>query len=337
MKSILENNNPKLAVIGGGSWATAIVKLLTKNGKRVGWYMRNVNAIEHIREHGHHPNYLPAVELNNSMMDISNDINKVVEDADILIFAIPSAYFMDEVAKITVSYQNKLIISAVKGFVSDDNLTIAEYFHNIHSIPYDKIGVISGPCHAEEVSRERLSYLTISSKHQDVAEYLCNLFKNYYVNTIPGTDIYGVEYAAALKNIYAIAAGICNGLNYGDNFMAVLISNAFNEMKNFINITHPDKVRVTSQSAYLGDLLVTCYSQFSRNRTFGVMLGKAYPVRSAQLEMKQVVEGYYASKAIHDINKKYKMEMPIADAIYSILHEGRYAEGVMKVLRGNLK
>lgn len=337
MKSIIENEDPKFSVIGGGSWATAIVKLLTRNGRNVKWYMRNQNAIDHILKHQHHPTYLPSVELDIEKLDISSDMNYVVEGGDILIFVIPSAYFMSEIQNLKADLKDKLIISAVKGFVGEDHITIAEYFHQVHNIPFDKIGVLSGPCHAEEVSRERHSYITISSKHMEVSKYLAEFFKNYYINAVPGTDIYGVEYAAALKNIYAIAAGICVGLNYGDNFLAVLISNAFGEMKRFINATHADEKRDTTNSAYLGDLLVTCYSQFSRNRTFGVMIGKSYSVKTAQLEMKQVVEGYYAVKAIHEINQKYNVDMPIADAVYSILYDHWYTDAVINVLRSKLK
>lgn len=337
MEHILENKNPRFSVIGGGSWATAIVKLLTRNKRKVCWYMRSQSAIDHIVKYQHHPSYLPSVELDTELLDISSDMNYVAGYGEVVIFAIPSAYFLDEVAKLDVDLKGKLIVSAVKGFVGDDHITIAEYFNQVHSIPFDRIGVLSGPCHAEEVSRERLSYITVSSKHMKVSEYLCGFLQNYFIKAIPGTDIYGVEYAAALKNIYAIAAGICVGLNYGDNFLAVLISNAFGEMKRFINATHADNNRDTTNSAYLGDLLVTCYSQFSRNRTFGLMIGKSYSVKTAQLEMKQVVEGYYAVKAIHEINKKYNVSMPIADAVYAILYDHWYADAVIEELTKKLK
>lgn len=332
MTDILKNSEPRISIIGGGSWATALVNLLTSNGRELMWYLRSEAAIDHIRKYQHHPSYLTAVELDTDRIRMSSDITEVVMKGDILIFAIPSAYFISEVEKISCHFDDKLIISAVKGFVSDKHLTIAEYFHNIHKIPFDRLGVISGPCHAEEVSMERLSYITISSKHMAVSEYLCTFFKNHYIRTVPGTDIYGVEYAAALKNVYAVATGICVGLGYGDNFMAVLITNAFNEMKDFINLTHPDRSRITTHSAYLGDLLVTCYSQFSRNRTFGGMIGKGYSVTTAQIEMKQVAEGYFACREIHEINRKLKMNMPVADAVYEILYEKRFASTVMKEL-----
>lgn len=326
-------DDPVLGIIGGGSWATALVKLLTDNGRQLNWYMRDTGAIEHIEQYHHHSKYLPSVELDADSFAITNDINYVVSESDILIFAIPSAYFLKEVGRITASYEGKLLISAVKGFVGDRYLTIAEYFHHDHGVPFDRIGVISGPCHAEEVGMQRLSYITLSSKYIEVAEYLCGFFRNHYVNTIACTDIYGVEYAAALKNVYAIAAGICYGCGYGDNFMAVLIASCFREMKEFINVTNPDTRRNTSMSAYLGDLLVTCNSPFSRNRNFGRMLGKGYSVRTAILEMNQVAEGYYATKAIHEINRKFQVSMPIADTVYSVLYGNDNAVEAMRELQ----
>lgn len=329
-------DDPVFGVIGGGSWATALVKLLTDNGRQLNWYMRDTAAIEHIERYHHHSKYLTSVELDADSFTITNDINYVVSESDILVFAVPSAYFLSEMSKVNVPYEDRLLISAVKGFVGDRYLTVAEYFHIDHHIPFDRIGVISGPCHAEEVGMERLSYLTLSSKHLEVAEYLCGFFRNYYVKTIACTDIYGVEFAAALKNVYAIAAGICYGAGYGDNFMAVLIASSFREMKEFINVTNPDIRRNTSMSAYLGDLLVTCNSPFSRNRSFGSMLGKGYSVRTAMLELSQVAEGYYATKAIHEINRKFNVNMPIADAVHSVLYEGCSAVEAMRELQESL-
>lgn len=336
MKSILKVDNPVFGVIGGGSFATAIVKLLVYNGRKLNWYMRDRDAIEHIRKYHHHTKYLTAVELNAEKFDITDDIDKVVKESDILIFAIPSAYFLAQVEKITASFDGKFILSAIKGFVGEKYDTVAEYFHDSRNIPFDRIGVIAGPCHAEEISLERLSYITISSKHLDVSEYICKFFRNYFVKAIPENDIYGVEYAAALKNVYAIACGICAGLGYGDNFMAVMISGCFREMKEFINATNPNTHRNTSKSAYLGDLLVTCTSPFSRNRSFGRMLGRGLSVETAKGEMTQVAEGYYASKAIKTINSTLGVDMPIADAVYEILYNGRFARSVMKVLENSL-
>ena len=336
MTELTNKENPVFGVVGGGSWATALVKLLIDNDRPVNWYMRDTDAIEHIRRYHHHLKYLTAVELDADKFNVTDRIDEVVEISDIIIFAVPSAYFIGEIGRIKASYDGKLLLSAVKGFVGEENYTVAEYCHNVHGIPFDRIGVISGPCHAEEVSMERLSYITFSSKRIEVAEYLCRFFSNYYVKTIPGTDIYGVEYAAALKNVYAIAVGICHGLGYGDNFMAVLITNCFNEMKEFINASHPDTTRKTTHSAYLGDLLVTCNSQFSRNRTFGGMIGKGYSVAAAKIEMEQVAEGYFATRSIKEINEKYGLPMPVADTVYSILYRGCPPAAMMRRLQDSL-
>lgn len=337
MNTFFNSDNLRYAVIGSGSWATAIVKLLCETQSKIGWYIRSQENIDFIKQYGHSRSYLQSASLNRNVIEMSNDIDMVVREADVLIVAIPSAYFVKELSKVKCSLDDKFIISAVKGFVTDEHLTVAEYFNRLYNIPFDRLGVISGPCHAEEVSMGRLSYLTLSSKHQDVADELCKVFQTPYSNTVPCIDIYGVEYGAALKNIYAVGAGICSGLGYGDNFMAVYISSAFNEMVTFLNISHPDKDRVTEKSAYLGDLLVTCYSQFSRNRTFGAMLGKGYSVQTAQLELKMIAEGYYSVKALKEINKKFNVNMPIADAVYDIMYNNASSAVTIKNLLNKLQ
>ena len=321
MKTFFERPNLRYAMVGSGSWATALIKLLLNHQESIYWYLRDEKKIEKIKKTAHNPFYLQSVHLDPARLNMTTDINEVVENSDVIVFCTPSAYFIKTMSNLKVSLENKFIISAIKGFVDEKNLTVAEYFNQYHKIPFDRIGVISGPCHAEEVSMERLSYLTLTSKHAEVARALCDVFACDYIKTTPGTDIYGVEYSAALKNIYALAAGICHGLGYGDNFMAVLMTNAYHEIAEFLNATHPDKDRVLTTSAYLGDLLVTGYSQFSRNRTFGNMLGKGYSVISAQAEMNMVAEGYYASRCINEINKEFRIDMPIAEAVYMILYE----------------
>ena len=323
-------------MVGSGSWATALIKLLLNHQESIYWYLRDEQKIEKIRKTAHNQFYLQSVYLDPDRLNMTTDLNEVVENSDVIVFCTPSAYFMNTMSNLKVSLENKFIISAIKGFVDEKNLTVAEYFNQFHKIPFDRIGVISGPCHAEEVSMERLSYLTLTSKHAEVARALCDVFACDYIKTTPGTDIYGVEYSAALKNIYAIAAGICHGLGYGDNFMAVLMTNAYHEIAEFLNATHPDKDRVLTTSAYLGDLLVTGYSQFSRNRTFGNMLGKGYSVISAQAEMNMVAEGYYASRCINEINKEFRIDMPIAEAVYMILYERKYPAYVIKQLTDKL-
>ncbi len=330
MDGILAKRNLKFAMVGSGSWATALVKLLMNHQEKISWFIRDQKNIDRVMQNHRNKVYLSSVILEPDRLFMSTDINAVVSGADVLIFCIPSAYFLGVMDRLTVSLDGKFIVSAIKGFVGDK--TIAEYFNQIHNIPYDRIGVVSGPCHAEEVGMERLSYLTFTSKFNEDAQALCNFFECDYVNTIPGTDIYGVEYAAALKNIYAIAAGIAHGLGYGDNFLSVLITNSFKELSDFLNASHPSESRNTLTSPYLGDLLVTAYSQFSRNRTFGSMIGKGYSVQNAQAEMNMVAEGYYATDAIIRIKRRYKVDMPIAEAVYEILYEGKYPAYVMQRL-----
>ena len=319
------NTNPKIAVFGGGSWATAIVKMLTENLENVGWYMRNVSAIEHIKKHQHNPNYLSSAELHPKKLDLSNDINYFVSNYDVLIFVIPSAFLKSELEKITTSLEGKTIFSAIKGIVPETGLIIGEHFHKTYNIPLQNIGVITGPCHAEEVAMERLSYLTLACQDQKKAILLSKFIASSYIKTKISDDIIGTEYAAMLKNIYAIAAGIAHGLGYGDNFQSVLMSNAIREMKRFIKKVHKMK-RNINNSAYLGDLLVTGYSTFSRNRMFGNMIGKGYTVKSAQMEMSMVAEGYYATKSAHKIKDENGAKTPIIDAVYNVLYGGKEAK-----------
>ena len=335
MESILQKPNLRFSMIGSGSWATALVKLLLNHQQEIAWFIRDQKNIDRVMKNHRNKVYLSSVMLEPERLHMSTNLDEIVNWGDVLIFCIPSAYFIQVMERLTVSLDNKFIVSAIKGFVGD-NQTIAEYFHQNHNIPFERIGIVSGPCHAEEVGMERLSYLTFSSKFADNANFLANMFECPYVKTFAKTDIYGVEYAAALKNIYAIAAGISHGLGYGDNFTAVLMTSSLREIKRFLDATHPDANREIATSPYLGDLLVTAYSQFSRNRTFGSMIGKGYSVQSAQIEMNMVAEGYYASKCIHEINKKYEIDMPIADAVYEILHENRYPDFIIRRLTEKL-
>ena len=315
----------KIAVLGGGSWATAIVKMLSENLETVGWYMRSVYAIEHIKRNKHNPNYLSSAELHPEQLDLSDDMNHIVSNYDVLIYAIPSAFLKTELEKLTVSLENKVVFSAIKGIVPETGLIVGEHFHDNHNVPLQNIGVITGPCHAEEVAMERLSYLTLACQDQEKAEDLSKYIAGRYIKTKISDDIIGTEYAAMLKNIYAIAAGISHGLGYGDNFQAVLMSNAIREMKRFIKKVHKMK-RNINNSAYLGDLLVTGYSVFSRNRMFGNMIGKGYTVKSAQMEMSMVAEGYYATKSAFEINQKNEAKTPIIDAVYNVLYGKKEAK-----------
>jgi len=314
------NESSKIAIIGGGSWATAIAKILRENDVELNWYMRNVDTSSQFKKIGHNPRYLTDVDFDIDKIRFYNDINHIIEDSDLIIFAIPSAFLKNALSKLTVKLNDKFIVSAIKGIVPDENMIIGDFFHNIYQVPTDSIGVISGPCHAEEVAMERLSYLTISCQDAEKANFLADKLECPYIMTTTSDDIYGTEYAAVLKNVFAIAAGICHGLRYGDNFQSVLISNAIQEIKRFVDTVHPIDRDIKS-SAYLGDLLVTCYSQFSRNRTFGTMIGKGYSVKTAQLEMHMIAEGYYAVKGIFEMNKKYQIDLPITTAVYHVLYE----------------
>ncbi|HRH03491.1 MAG TPA: NAD(P)H-dependent glycerol-3-phosphate dehydrogenase [Bacteroidia bacterium] len=310
-----------IAVIGGGSWATAIVKMLLNNVEQVGWWMRSKDSVTFIKKFKHNPHYLSSVEFDVDKLVIDADLNSLVKQFDILVMAVPAAFIEESLKSITSdSLKDKIIISAIKGIVPDGNLIIGEFFNKKYQVPFENFGVISGPCHAEEVAMEKLSYLTIASQKESISRLLVNYLSCRYIKATVSDDIYGTEYAAVLKNVFAIASGICHGLGYGDNFQAVLISNAIQEIKRFVDAVHPIDRDIKS-SAYLGDLLVTAYSQFSRNRTFGNMLGKGYSVKFAQMEMEMIAEGYYAVKCIHEINKVYQVSMPITNAVYNIIYE----------------
>ena len=323
----------KYAVFGSGSWATAIVKMLCENLDEVGWYMRSVYTKEHLLKEQHNPSYLSSVEFNLEQLKLSNDINEIATYADVLIFVIPSAFMYTELEKLKIDISNKTVVSAVKGIIPETGLLVGEHFHEKYKIPFNNIAVIAGPCHAEEVALERLSYLTISCADETKAEAIASKLACNYIKTKISDDIIGVEYAVMLKNIYAIAAGIAHGLGYGDNFQSVLMSNAIREMKRFIKKMHKMK-RNINNSAYLGDLLVTGYSVFSRNRMFGNMIGKGYTVKSAQMEMNMVAEGYYATNSAFLLNEKNaeKTQLPIINAVYDILYNGEDAKKVFKSL-----
>jgi glycerol-3-phosphate dehydrogenase (NAD(P)+) len=310
-----------IGVIGSGSWATALVKILCNNAENVNWWIRKKETANYIVKYHHNPNYLSSVELALKKISISTDLKEVISRSDALIIAIPAAFLKESLSGISEkNLTEKKIFSAIKGIVPEHNLIIAEFFNQFYQIPIENIGVIAGPCHAEEVAMEKLSYLTIASQNAENAKFLAEKLSCRYIKTTVSDDIYGTEYSAVLKNIIAIAAGICHGLGYGDNFLSVLVSNGIKEIKLFVDAVHPI-TRDIKDSAYLGDLLVTAYSQFSRNRTFGGMIGKGYSVKSAQMEMNMIAEGYYGVKCIYEINKQLKVDMPITDSVYRILYE----------------
>lgn len=311
----------KIAVIGGGSWATALVKILCNNVDSLNWYMRNELAVEHILKYKHNPNYLQSVAFDLSKLNVGTDLKEIIEASDIIILATPSAFLVELFEPIPNEvFENKVVFSAVKGIIPEYHAIPARFIHKSFGIPYDNIGIICGPCHAEEVALERLSYLTIACQEDEIAEEMSELLACRYIKTTESDDLFGTEISAVLKNVYSIASGICSGLGYGDNFQSVLISNAIQEIENLIDEMSPIHRDVKS-SAYLGDLLVTAYSKFSRNRSFGVMIGKGYSVKTAQMEMDMVAEGYYATKSVMEIKKKFQVEMPIVEAVYNVLYE----------------
>jgi len=318
--SLSEEKIKSIAVIGSGSWATALIKILLNKDIQINWWIRNENTISYINEFKHNPNYLSNVELELERIALFSDIQKALLNSSHVLLTVPAAFLPDALKNISpANMEEKVVFSAIKGMVPGVNQIIGEYLNEQFSIPLQNIGVITGPCHAEEVALEKLSYLTVASQDISKAKAMAGCLQCRYINVAVSDDIYGTEYAAVLKNIIAIASGICHGLGYGDNFQAVLISNAIQEIERFVKAVHPIS-RDIKDSAYLGDLLVTAYSQFSRNRTFGNMIGKGYSVKSAQLEMNMIAEGYYAVKSVFEVNRKYKADIPIINAVYNILY-----------------
>lgn len=314
-----ESEIGKVAVLGGGSWATALAKLLLQNCPDIIWYMRRDDRIEEFIRDGHNPAYLTDVTFDVSRIEFSSDINYVCSKADVLLLAMPSPYFKGHIEKITCDISGKIIVSAIKGIVPDENVLITDFMTEHFGIDPNREIVISGPCHAEEVALDRPSYLTIGCHNELLGSKFAQLIDGPRTRTILSTDVEGIEYAAVLKNVYAIAAGIIHGSKGGDNLSAMLISNAIREMARFVDTVAPQPRRICD-SVYLGDLLVTAYSRFSRNHNFGSMIGKGYSVRIAKMEMEQTAEGYYAAKCIHDINENFGVDMPILEAVYDILY-----------------
>ena len=327
-----------VGIIGSGSWATALAKILTDGNQHINWWVRNAGTIDQIQKRRHNPHYLSSVYFDTSLLSLENDLRKVIAGSDIVLIAVPSAFIEETLAGLNTScFENKKIISAIKGIIPGQNVLLNAYLLKQFDVLLEDYFAVLGPCHAEEVAAEKLSYLTFSGIDVTMAQEIASNFKTDYINTIVNHDILGVQYAAVLKNIYALGAGIAHGLEYGDNFLSVYIANSADEMAGFLRKVgiehivvgeHDEEDPVTHRKApnyaasvYLGDLLVTCYSLYSRNRTFGNMIGKGYSVRSAQLELNMVAEGYNAAKCIYDLNKEIMAEMPIAETVYKILWE----------------
>ena len=326
----------KIGIMGGGSWATAIAKIISMTQTNFNWYMRRPDQIEEFKNLEHNPYYLTGVYFNLDQISFYDNINEHVQNCDILIIAIPSPFLKQHLQKLKVSLKDKIILSAIKGIVPDENMLVSEYFSTFYDVPKDNIAVLAGPCHAEEVALERLSYLNIACTTPERSAMIADMFNTYFIKTATSYDVTGVEYASILKNVYAIVSGICHGLKYGDNFQAIFLSNAVIEMERFIEAVSPQP-RNICDSTYLGDLLVTAYSRFSRNRIFGTMIGKGYSVKTAQLEMEMIAEGYFGTKCIKEINSKYNVDMPILDTVYSILYEKKSAVPAIRKLTDSFK
>ncbi len=311
----------RVAMIGSGSWATALSKLLLNNLSQLNWFVRKPEDVAYFLNYKNNPRYLSSVDFPTEKIVFYTDLKACVAQSDLLILAVPSAFIHDTLQFLEESdLQAKIIFSAIKGIVPQHHLIVGEYLNTVYKVPIANIGVITGPCHAEEVALEKLSYLTLACQTSQHAQQLGQLLNCRYLKTTVSDDIYGTEYSAVLKNVVAVAGGICHGLGYGDNFLAVLVSNAIQEIKRFVDAVHPIN-RDINASAYLGDLLVTAYSQFSRNRTFGTMIGKGYSVKNAQLEMNMIAEGYYAVKCVYEINETHGINMPITNAVYNIIYK----------------
>jgi glycerol-3-phosphate dehydrogenase (NAD(P)+) len=325
----------KICILGGGSWATALVKILgEKPNLSLRWWIRNEEVAAHINTYGHNPKYLSSVGFKQHQVQACTNFSEALEAADLVIVAIPGAFLHKALSNKKLP-QHALYLSAVKGMIPETRQVVARYLQTEHQIHPGNIAVLSGPCHAEEVALEKLSYLTVASTEPEPAKAIAELLSCRYISTSVSTDLYGAEYAAVLKNIYAIASGIAHGLGYGDNYQAVLVAAAIREMERFLDAMH-EAHRDVKESAYLGDLLVTAYSQFSRNRTFGTMLGKGYSVANAQLEMNMIAEGYYATESIYSLQQELGVQMPILDAVYKVLYGKRPAAQTWNVLNHEL-
>ena len=325
-----------IAVIGSGSWATALVKVLCNHVQQINWYIREPEIRESVALYGINCLYMSSVQLDTGNVQIFDDADEAVRQSDTLLFVVPAAFLKETTKSMSVKLMDKIVFSAIKGIVPGENVTTGEYFNQRFGLPFDRFGVISGPTHAEEVVQERLSYLTVACREHEMAKLMAAQLNCRYIKTVISTDIYGIEYAGIIKNIVALCAGVAHGLGYGDNFTAVLVSNGFSEMKRFIGQSYPAE-RTAEQSAYLGDLLVTCYSQISRNRTFGTMIGKGYSIKSAQLEMNMVAEGYYAAACMYEINKRYNIDLPIVTAVYNMLYKNTLPAMEMRMLSEKFK
>ncbi|KGN95073.1 NAD(P)H-dependent glycerol-3-phosphate dehydrogenase [Porphyromonas crevioricanis] len=328
-----------IGILGSGSWATALAKIILGTQTRINWFVRRSEKIKAFQQTGHNPDYLTSVHFDKKRICFfsDSDLNAFFRASDTVVLVTPSPFIKTYLKRLrSSSLKDKLIINAIKGIVPDENILISDYLEHEMEIPRHMIGAVAGPCHAEEVAKNRLSYLTVGCFDKAKAELFAQALRTDFTFCAVSNDVVGIEYASVLKNVYAIAAGICNGLQYGDNFQSVLMSNAISEMNRFVNTVHLVDRDITD-SVYLGDLLVTAYSQYSRNRTFGNMIGKGYSVKAAQMEMEMIAEGYYGAKCVREVNKRFRVNMPIMDTVYEILYEKRVPNEAITALTRHFK
>lgn len=338
MTESLNTSIPSVAVVGAGSWATALVKILNERPALIHWYMRSETQVEHVRQYAHNPKYLSDVQVNLDKVKPSSNLIEVIDSAELIILALPAAFLHETLKDCTAeTFKNKTVFSAIKGMIPQTHQLITDYLISQFDLRPHQMCIIAGPCHSEEVALERQSYLTISAVDIATANKMVHLLNCRFIHThVIESDVQGIEYATVMKNIISLAVGITRGMNYGDNFQAVLVSNAMQEMKRFLDKANPNPNRDINESAYLGDLLVTAYSQFSRNRIFGQMIGKGYTVKSAQLEMNMIAEGYYAAKSLHEVNEELGVDLPVCDFVYRILYENGSPSREIRILEAKL-
>jgi glycerol-3-phosphate dehydrogenase (NAD(P)+) len=310
-----------IAVIGDGSWATALFHTLCINGHEPFWWVRTPYIADYISKHHRNPEFLRALDLRPMPGKISHHLPFITEQAEILIVVIPSPYLRKVMGHLEPHHmRDKVVVSAIKGMIPRSHQLISDYFSKHFHVKPDDYVFLTGPSHAEEVAKENPTYITLASSSDASIRKVGHLLENEYISVRTSNDVQGLEYATVLKNIYAIAVGICHSLGYGDNFLAVLTANAAKEMESFLDMAAPAKRNLLS-SPYLGDIMVTAFSQFSRNRTFGSMIGKGYSVKSALLELNMIPEGYFGVNAIFSVLKKYPAHMDIVRTVYRILYK----------------
>ena len=324
------------AVIGHGSWATALVKVLTMNELSIRWFVHNSEVFESLQNEGRNCRYLSDVELDMSRIHLSNDINDVVDNSDFILLVTPAAYLKACLSGLHVSLKEKVVVSAIKGIIPVENMFVTDYLKQQYGLSGGQVCFISGPTHAEEVSHNQLTYLTIASSNIAKAKAIGKKLESPFLKVSYVRNMRYLERAAVLKNIYAVMVGMAVGLGYGDNFISVLVANCIKEMY-FLLDPHSinDLTRITP-SNFFGDLLVSCYSSHSRNRQLGMLIGRGNTVKTALNEMTMVAEGYFASAMMPHLPEEQRKQLPIAMAAYQVLHQDVPARKALKNLENLL-